>query len=79
MCKYIDSDSNAALTEPVEPVMPVDKLLFDRNKPPQVWNTHIMRNQRHEDVYFNHFQVFKKNKRKWDKYYKVNAKLKECI
>ncbi len=44
MWKYFDPDSDAAITEPVEPVMPVDEPLPDRNKLPQVWNARIMRN-----------------------------------
>ena len=79
MWKYFDPDSDAALTEPVEPVMPVDEPPPDGNEPPQVRNARITRNQRHEDVYFKHFQVFRENERKWDKYHKVDAKLRERI
>lgn len=34
--KYFDPNSDAALTELVEPVMPVDELFPNRNKSPQV-------------------------------------------
>ena len=62
--KSFDPDSNAALTEPVEPVMLVDESLSEGNEPPQVWNAHITKNQRYEDVYFKLFQVFRENEKK---------------
>ena len=34
MWKYFDPDSDAALSEPLEPVMPVEEPLSDRNEPP---------------------------------------------
>ena len=64
MWKSFDSDSDAALTEPVEPVMPVDKPPPDGNKRPQVQKTCIMRNKRDEGVYFKVFQVFRENEGK---------------
>ncbi len=64
MWKYFDQDSDAALTEPMEPVMPVDEPPPDGNKPPQVRNACITRNQRYEDVYFKLFQVFREHERK---------------
>lgn len=79
MWKYFDPDSDAALTEPVEPVMPVDEPPPDGNEPPQVRNARITRNQRYEDVYFKRFQVFRENERKWDRYHEVDAKLRERI
>lgn len=59
--------------------MPIDEPLSDRNKPTQVLNAYITRNQRYEDIYFKRFQVFKKNKKKGVRYPKFNAKFKECI
>ena len=47
MWKYFDPDSDAALTELVEPVMPVDEPPPDGNKPSQVRNARITRNPRH--------------------------------
>ncbi len=79
MWKYFDPDSDTALTEPVEPVMLVDEPLLDGNKPPQVQNARITRNQRYEDVYFKLFQVFRGNKKKLDRYHEVDAKLRERI
>ncbi len=79
MWKYIDPDSDAALNKPVEPVMPIDEPFPDRNKPLQVENACITRNQRYEDVYFKLFQVFRKNERKWDRYHEVDTKLRERI
>ena len=77
--KYSDLDSDVALNEPVESVMPVDEPLLDGNELPQVWNARIMRNQRYEDVYFKLFQVFKENQKKWERYHEVDAKLRERI
>ncbi len=79
MWKYFDLDSDASLTEPVEPLMPVDEPLPDGNKPPQVRNACVTRNQRYEDVYFKLFQVFREQERKWDRYHDVDAKLRERI
>ena len=79
MWKYFDPDSDAAFTEQVEPVMLVDEPLPDGNKPPQVQNARITRNQRHEDVYFKLFQAFRENKKKLDKYHEVDAKLRKRI
>ncbi len=79
MWKYFDPDSDAALSEPVEPVMPVDKLSPEKNKLPQVRNTHITRNQRYEEVYFKLFQVFREHKKKCDRYHEVKVKLRERI
>ena len=59
--------------------MPVEELLPEGNKSPQVQSDRITRNYRHVNVYFKLFGVFKKNKKKWDKYHKVNTKLRECI
>lgn len=36
MLKYYDPDSNAALTEPVEPVIPIKEPFYDGNKLSQV-------------------------------------------
>ena len=77
MWKQFDPDSDASLTELVEPVMPVDEPPPDRNEPPQVRNARITRNQKYEDVYFKLFQVFKEHKRKWDRYHEVEAKLRK--
>ena len=79
MWKYIDPDSDAALNKPVESVMPIDEPFPDRNKPLQVENACITRNQRYEDVYFKLFQVFRENERKWDRYHEVDTKLRERI
>ncbi len=79
MWKYFDPDSDAALTEPVEPLMAVDEPPPDGNEPPQVRNSRITRNQRYEDVYFKLFQVFREHERKWDRYHEVDAKLRERI
>ena len=46
MWKYFDPDSDAAFTELVEPVIPVDEPPPDKNEPLQVWNAHITRYQR---------------------------------
>ncbi len=59
--------------------MPVDEPPRDGNEPPQVQNARITRNQRYKDVYFKLFQVFKEHERKWDRYYNVDAKLRERI
>ena len=59
--------------------MPVDEPLSDGNKPPQVRNARMTRNQLYKEVYFKLFQVYRENKSKWDKYYEVDAKLKESI
>ncbi len=72
MWKYFDPDSDAALTEPVEPLMPVDE-------PPQARNARITRNKWYEDVYFKLFQDFREHKRKWDRYHEVDAKLRKRI
>ncbi len=61
--KYFDPDSDATLTEPVEPVMPLDEPPPDGNESLQVRNARITRNQRYEDVYFKLFQVFRGTKR----------------
>ncbi len=79
MWKYFDPDSHAALTEPVEPLMPVDEPLPDGNKPLQVRNARITRNKRYGDVYFKLFQVLREHERKWDRYHKIDAKLREPI
>ncbi len=79
MWKYFDPDSDAALTKPVEPLMPVDKPFSDGNKPPQVQNACITRKQRYEDVYFKLFQVFREYERKWDRYHEVDVKLRKRI
>lgn len=79
MWKYFDPDNDAALTEPVEPIMPVDKPPPAGNKPPQAQNARVSRNQRLKDVYFKLFGVFKENERKWDRYHKIDAKLRERI
>ena len=76
---YFDLDSEASLTEPVKSVMPVDEAPSDKNEEPEIQNAGIMRNQRYEDVYFNPFQVFRENERKWDRYHEVDAKLIERI
>ncbi len=64
MWKYIEPDSDTSLTEPVEPLMPVNERPLDNNEPPQVRRAHITRNQRYEDVYFKLFQVFRENEKK---------------
>ena len=79
MWRYFDPGSDATLTEPVEPVMPVDEPPPAGNEPPQARNARISRNQRLEDVYFKRFGVFKENERKWDRYHEIEAKLRERI
>ncbi len=63
MWKYFDSDRDAAVTEPVEPLMPVDEAPPDENKPPQVGNACVTRDQRYEDVYLKLFHIFREHKR----------------
>ena len=46
MLKYFDPDSDAALTEQVEPLMPIDEPPPNGNELPQVRNARITRNQR---------------------------------
>ncbi len=77
--KYFVPDGDNSLTEPVEHKMPMDEPIPDRNKPPQVSNAHITRNHRYQDVHFKLFQVFRENKRKWDRYREVDSKLGERI
>ncbi|MCJ1263357.1 hypothetical protein MMC22_003227 [Lobaria immixta] len=79
MWRYFDPDSDATLTELVEPVMPVDEPLLAGNEPSQARNARISRNQRLEDVYFKRFGVFRENERKWDRYHEIEAKLRERI
>ncbi len=79
MWKYFDPDNDDEVTEPVEPLMPVDKPPPDGNEPPQVRNARITRNQRYEDVYFKLFQVFGEQERKWERHHKVDFKLRERI
>ncbi len=79
MWKYFAPDSDAALTEPVELLIPLDEPLPNGNKPSHVRNALITRNQRYEDVYFKLFQVFREHERKWDRYPEVDAKLTERI
>ncbi len=69
MWKYFDSDSDVALTKLVKPVMGVDEPPPDGNKPLQVQNAFITRNQKYEGVYFKLFQVFREHERKWDRYH----------
>lgn len=79
MWKYFDLDRDATLTKPVKPVMPIDEPPPNRNKLSQIRNAHITRNQKNKDVYFKQFQVFRENKKKWDKDHIVNIKLREYI
>lgn len=79
MWKYFKPDSNITLTELMKPVMPLDDPSLDVNKPFQIRNACITSNYRYEDVSFKHFQVFKKNKRKRDKYHEFDVKLREYI
>ncbi len=64
ICEYFDPDSDAALTEQVELLTPVDEPPLDGNELPQVRNACITRNQRYEDVYFKLFQVFREHEKK---------------
>ena len=79
MWKYFDPDSNTTFTEPVKSVILVEEPLLKRNKPPQVRNACIIRNHRYKNIYFKLFRVFRENKKKWDRYHKVEAKLKKRI
>ncbi len=79
MLKYFDPDSDAALTEQVEPLIPIDEPPPNGNKPPQVRNARITRNQRYKDVYFKPFQVFREHEKKLDTYHEVDAKFRERI
>ena len=79
MWKNFDLDSNATFIELVEPVMPVDEPPPNRNKLLEIWNAYITRNYKYDNIYFKRFQVFEENKKKWDRYHKANAKLRECV
>ena len=59
--------------------MLVDELSLDRNEPSPVSNAGITRNQKYEDVYLKRFEVFMEHEKIWNRYHKVNAKLRDCI
>ena len=68
MWKYFDPDSDAAFVEPEEPERPEDEPFPKRNEPIQVQSARTARNQRHEDLCYKNFGVFRENERKWDRY-----------
>ena len=76
--KYFDPDRVVVIANPIPLVKPVDPPL-ERSEPPQVREAREARNNRKEDIYYKDYSIFTEDERKWDRYYDIEAKLRECI
>ena len=79
MCKYFEPDTEAVLIEPEPPVRPVDEPAPVGAETPQARKARLARNQREQDMYYKDYTVYQGEKREWDKFHDVDAKLRERI
>ena len=79
MYKYFEPDTVAVLNEPVAPAKPVDEPAPEGVEAPQVRKARLDRNQRQQDVYYKEYNVHQHEKKDWDEFNRVDAKLRERI
>ena len=77
--KYFEPDTITVLDEPMAPAKPVDEAAPKKVETPQVQKARLDRNQRQQDMYYKEYNVHQYEKKDWDEFNRVDAKLQEQI
>lgn len=75
--RYFEPDTIAVFNELVAPVKPVNKPASRRAETPQVRKIRLNKNYRQQNVYYKEHNVYQHEKKDWDEFNTIDAKLQE--